>query len=110
MVARGHKIKFAILEKLEVTGKREEGDGIWRTKVVDHAPTGNLELRMGDFTYGRKLRDRKRDIWKACWPDVWVASANGPSTLGFAGALAGRRIDTAKRAPIANNEITKSSK
>jgi hypothetical protein len=51
----------AIFEKLEVTGGREEGDGIWKTKVVDHAPTGNLELRMGDFTYGNKLRDRKKE-------------------------------------------------
>jgi len=57
----GYKIKFAIFEKLEVTGRREEGDGIWKTKVVDHAPTGNLELRMGDFTYGLKLRDRKKE-------------------------------------------------
>jgi hypothetical protein len=57
----GHKIEFAIFEKLAVIGRREEGDGIWKTKVVDHAPTGNLELRMGDFTYGSKLRDRKKE-------------------------------------------------
>ena len=57
----GHVIKFAIFEKLEVTGRREEGEGIWKRKVVDHAPTGNLELKLGDFTYGPKLRDRKKE-------------------------------------------------
>lgn len=28
---------------------------------MDHAPTGNLELRMGDFTYGSELRDRMKE-------------------------------------------------
>jgi hypothetical protein len=28
---------------------------------VDHAPTGNLELRLGDFISGPKMRDRKSE-------------------------------------------------
>jgi hypothetical protein len=63
---------------------------LWKIKVVDHAPTGSLELRMGDFTYGRKLRDRKKENLEVCWPHVWVVSANGPSILDLSGALAGR--------------------
>jgi hypothetical protein len=56
----GHQIKFGIVELLEITATREEGDGIWKTTVRDHRPTGRLELRIGDFTYGPRLRDRRR--------------------------------------------------
>jgi hypothetical protein len=55
----GHSIRFAILEKLQVTGRREMREGIWKKKIVDHPLTGNLELRLGDFTYGPKIGDRK---------------------------------------------------
>ena len=61
----GYKIKFAIFEKLEVTGRREEDDGIWKRKVVDHVPTGNLELRIGDFAYGAGSGIEKMKSWKA---------------------------------------------
>ena len=57
----GHAVGFAIFERLEVTGRREVGEGIWKKTVVDHAPTGNLELRLGDFISGTKMRDRKSE-------------------------------------------------
>lgn len=58
----GHPISFAVVEKLRVIGRREIKEYSWSTStktVVDHAPTGTLELRVGDFTYGPKFRDRK---------------------------------------------------
>lgn len=56
----GHPIEFALVEKVEVTGRREVQEYSWKqTTIVDHAPTGRLELRMGNFTYGPKLRDKK---------------------------------------------------
>jgi hypothetical protein len=56
-----HAVGFAIFERLEVTGRREVGEGTWKKTVADHAPTGRMELRVGDFTYGQKLRDRKSE-------------------------------------------------
>jgi hypothetical protein len=59
----GHAVSFAIVERLEVTGRREVQEYSWSisTKtVVEHRPTGNLELRVDDFTYGPKFRDTKR--------------------------------------------------
>lgn len=56
----GHEIKFGIVELLEVTRTREEGDSYWKRKVRDHRPTGRLELRIDDFAYGPRLRDRSR--------------------------------------------------
>jgi hypothetical protein len=94
----GHQIKFAIFEKLEVTGRREEGDGIRKTKVVDHAPTGNLELRMGDFTYGSKLRDRKKEKLE----NMLAGCVGGLMRLGRSEVLAAeekrlREIEEARR-------------
>jgi hypothetical protein len=57
----GLAVDFAIFERLEVTGRREVEEGIWKKTIVDHAPTGNLELRLGDFTSGPKMRDRKSE-------------------------------------------------
>jgi hypothetical protein len=57
----GHAVGFAIFERLDVTGIREVGEGIWKKTVVDHAPTRNLELRLDDFTSGPKMRDRKHE-------------------------------------------------
>ena len=64
----GHSIRFAIFERLQVTGRREVGEGIWKKKVVDHAFTGNLELRMGDFAYGSRIRDRKKHRLESVLP------------------------------------------
>jgi hypothetical protein len=55
----GHPIRFAILEKLDIAGRHEVKEGGWKRKIVDHALSGALELRMGDFTNGPRFRDRK---------------------------------------------------
>jgi hypothetical protein len=58
----GYPIRFAITEKLERMGQHVERDK-WASTitVADRLLTGVLELRLGDFSYGQRLRDNHRD-------------------------------------------------
>jgi hypothetical protein len=57
----GLVVGFAIVARLEVTRRREVGEGLWKKAVAEHGPTGRRELRVGDSIYGEKLRHRKSE-------------------------------------------------
>jgi hypothetical protein len=59
----GRAVGLAIFERLQVTGRREVGEGFCKNTAADHAPTGKLQLRLSDFTDRPKLRREER---KAC--------------------------------------------
>jgi hypothetical protein len=53
----GYRVQFALVEKLQVVGRREVAEHSWTRTIIDRKPTGVLELRSGDFTSGRRYRD-----------------------------------------------------
>ncbi len=58
----GYPIRFAITEKLQRTGQHFERDQWGNTvTIAGRLLTGVLELRLGDFSYGQRLRDNGRD-------------------------------------------------
>jgi hypothetical protein len=56
----GHLVKFAVVEKIRETGRREIKEYSWTRTVIDYGPKGQLEFRYGDYIYGRKYRDGKK--------------------------------------------------
>jgi hypothetical protein len=55
----GHRVPFAIVEKLREKGRREVTEYSSTRTIIEYQPTGDLEFHIGDYAYGRKYRDRK---------------------------------------------------
>lgn len=56
----GHRVPFAIVEKLREKGRRDVKEYSWTRTIIDYEPTGDLGFRVGDYGYGRKYRDGKK--------------------------------------------------
>jgi hypothetical protein len=56
----GHRVQFAIVEKLRETGRREAKEYSWTRTVIEYQPTGALEFRIGNYACGRNFRDGKK--------------------------------------------------
>jgi hypothetical protein len=57
----GHDVHFAMAERAHVVGRREVKESpSWTRTVVDYRPTGVLEFRIGDYSFGGIIRDGKR--------------------------------------------------
>jgi len=56
----GYRVSFAIVEKLRETGRREVREYSWTRTIIDYAPKGELEFRIGDYACGQRLRDGKK--------------------------------------------------
>ena len=56
----GHRVQFAVVEKLRETGRREVKQYSWTRTVIETQPTGALEFRIGNYACGRKFRDGKK--------------------------------------------------
>jgi hypothetical protein len=56
----GYRVPFAIVEKLRQKSRRQVQEYSWTRTVVDYEPTGTLEFHVGDYAYGHKFRDRKK--------------------------------------------------
>jgi hypothetical protein len=57
----GHAVPFAIVEKSKEIGRREVTEYSYTRTVIDYRGCGTLEFRAGDYAYGRKLRDGKKE-------------------------------------------------
>jgi hypothetical protein len=55
-----HRVPFAIVEKLRETGRQQVKEYSWTRTIIEYQPTGELEFRVGDYAYGRKFRDGKK--------------------------------------------------
>lgn len=61
----GYRVPFAIVEKLREKGRRQVKEYSWTRTIIDYEPTGDLEFRVGDYGYGRKYRDGKKQRLEA---------------------------------------------
>ena len=61
----GHRVPFALVEKARETGRREVKEYSWTKTSVDYVPSGQLEFRFGDYVFGRKHKDEKKQQLKA---------------------------------------------
>ncbi len=55
------RVPFSIVEKVRVKSRREVKEYSWTRTIVEHEPTGELEVRIGGYTYGirKSWRDGK---------------------------------------------------
>ena len=56
----GHRVQFAIVEKIREVGRREVKEYSWTKTIIEYEPSGQLEFRYGVYAYGRKHRDGKK--------------------------------------------------
>ncbi len=57
----GQSVPFAITEKAEEIGRRVVEEYSSTRTIVDYRGSGTLEFRAGDYAYGSKIRDRKKE-------------------------------------------------
>jgi hypothetical protein len=55
----GHRVNFAIVEKVRQKARREVKEHSWTRVLIDYEPRGTLEFHAGDYSYGRKILDGK---------------------------------------------------
>jgi hypothetical protein len=61
----GHRVQFAISEKVREIGRREVKEYSWTRTIIEYQPSGQLDFRYGDYAYGRKHRDGKKQQLEA---------------------------------------------
>lgn len=97
----GHRIPFAIVEKLLEKSRRVVTEHSWTRTVIEYAPSGNLVFRVGDYSYGRgrNYRDGKKHRLETQLPSCFGAlMRQGRSRLISAALAAQRAIDDRKKA------------
>jgi hypothetical protein len=57
----GQEVPFAITEKAQEIGRRVVQEYSWTRTVIEYKGSGTLEFRAGDYGYGSKIRDRKKE-------------------------------------------------
>jgi len=57
----GQKVRFQLVERSKATAVSTDGVSGHTRKGLERTPTGNLELRVGDFAHGSWLRDRQKE-------------------------------------------------
>jgi hypothetical protein len=57
----GHSVPFAITEKVREIGRRQVKEYSWTKTIIDYEGRGSLEFRSGDYAYGQKIRDSKKN-------------------------------------------------
>jgi hypothetical protein len=97
----GHRIPFAIVEKLLEKSRRVVTEYSWTRTVIEYAPSGNLVFRVGDYSYGRgrNYRDGKKHRLETQLPScIGALMREGRSRLISAALAAQRAIDDQKKA------------
>jgi hypothetical protein len=56
----GQRVRFAIAERSTEIGRKEVKEYSSTRTVIEYAGSGTLEFRAGDYGYGQKIRDRKK--------------------------------------------------
>jgi hypothetical protein len=95
----GHRVSFAVVEKVREKGRREVKEYSWTRTVIEYVPSGDLEFRVGDYAYGHKYRDGKKHRLEALLPTcIGALVRDGRSSLISAALAAQRAIEEQKKA------------
>jgi hypothetical protein len=95
----GYRVPFVIVEKVREKGRREVKEYSWPRTIIEYEPIGDLEIRVGDYSYRqKKYRDGKKHRLEAILPVCLGAlMREGRSSLISAKLAEQRRIEQQKK-------------
>ena len=94
----GHRAAFAVVEKIREKRRKDVKQYSWNRIGIEYMPSGELEFRVGEYTYGGKFRDSKKFRLEVLLPScVGAIMREGRSKILSAKLEAQRSIERQKK-------------